>query len=77
MYISLNLSELTPTTLAAIAVNLIENINSGVNTTHTNRLTIAKVFDQLSAIVGDEAVDVIHEAGGDTVALRVILLEFA
>lgn len=77
MNISLNLSELTPTTLAAIAANLIDNISNGVNTTHTNRLTIAKVFDQLSAIVGDEAVDVIHEAGGDTDALHLILLEFA
>ena len=77
MYISLKLSELNPMTLATIAANLIENIDNGVNKTHTNRMTIANVYNQLVAIVGDEADAMVGAAGGDTDALRAILMEFA
>ena len=77
MYISLKLSELNPMTLATIAANLIENIDNGVNKTHTNRMTIAETYSQLVAIVGDEADAMVGAAGGDTDALRAILMEFA
>lgn len=77
MYISLKLSELNPSTLAVITANLIENIGNGVNKTHTNRMTIANVYNQLVAIVGDEADAMVGAAGGDTDALRAILMEFA
>lgn len=77
MYISLKLSELKPSTLAAIIANLVENVENGVNGKHTNRLIIAETYSQLVAIVGDEADAMVGAAGGDTDALRVILMEFA
>jgi|CXWJ01.1.fsa_nt_gi hypothetical protein len=77
MYISLKLSELNPSTLAVITANLIENIGNGVNKTHTNRMTIAETFSQLIAVVGDDADAMVGAAGGDTDALRAILMEFA
>jgi len=77
MYISLKLSELKPSTLAAIIANLVENVENGVNGKHTNRLIIAETYSQLVAIVGDEADAMVGAAGGDTDALRAILMEFA
>lgn len=77
MYISLKLSELKPSTLAAIIANLVENVENGVNGKHTNRLIIAETYSQLVAIVGDEADAMVGGAGGDTDALRAILMEFA
>jgi hypothetical protein len=79
MNISLNLSELTPSTLSEIAANLIENIDNGVNKTHTNRMTIANVYNQLVAIVGDDEADAMFHAVAPRHrrTLHLILLEFA
>lgn len=77
MYISLKLSELKPSTLAAIIANLVENVENGVNGKHTNRLIIAETYSQLVAIVGDEAAEMVNAADGDTGALHLILSEFA
>lgn len=64
-YISLKLSTLTPTTLAAIIANVSQNIANGDNS-YTNRNIIADAFAQLVALWGyDDALDLLRDAGAD------------
>jgi len=64
-YISLKLSTLTPTTLAAIIANLSQNAAHG-DASHTTRQAIADAFAQLVVLWGyDDAIELLQEAGAD------------
>lgn len=64
-YISLKLSALTPTTLAAIIANLSQNAAQG-DASHATRQAIADTFAQLVASWGyDDAIELLQDAGAD------------
>ena len=64
-YISLKLSSLTPTTLAAIIANVTQNIAAG-DSSQNARMIVAGTFAALAANAGiDDALDLLREAGAD------------
>ena len=64
--ITLDLGDLTPTTLAMIAANLSQNIGDGGDTSETTRQTMEACLHQLDCLVGpNEQVELLIEYGAD------------